>query len=334
MLEYSLKRINKEGRRFVKGLRLFISALVAISLAVGLLWYTYGKQAKLERTEFLFDTQCTVTVYGKNGDVALDAAFAEMARLHRLTDFFDENSDVSRINRAKGGEAVKVDIAVIEIIDAAKRIAKDSEGAFDITIAPISRLWRFDDGEPKPPDDEAVKNALSYVGREQPETDLKNMTVTKSFEETKIDLGGAVKGYAGDAVAEVLKGYGVESAVIDLGGNITCFGKNPSSRDGKWRIGLQKPFAVLGEYDEIAETEGGAVVTSGTYQRYFEYGGELFHHIIDPKTGYPVRCDYESVTVKAQNTLLADCLATAIFVAGRDKGASLAEKYGAELYFK
>ena len=121
---------------------------------------------------------------------------------------------------------------------------------------------------------------------------------------------------------------------MDLGGNITVMGSNPNTKDGRWRIGMQKPYSPTGEFDEVLEVATGAVVTSGTYQRYFERDGIRYHHIIDPHTGYPADRDYSSVTVVAESGLYADCLATACFVLGRDAGEILAEKFGAEIYFR
>ena len=317
----------------MKKLKIVFTTIILTTLILGLFSRSFDNDRKYETTEFLFDTYCTITAYSQNAKEATRAAFNEIARIHKLTDFFDENSNVSRINNSKGNEAVTVDPIVIEILETALKIGKESEGAFDVTLAPVSMLWKFDEGEPVPPSEEQIKTVLEIVENGGILINSENMTVTKLSDETKLDLGGIAKGYAGDAAARVLRDMGVKAAIVDLGGNISCIGRNPNSKDGKWRIGLQKPFAPIGEYSETVEINEASVVTSGTYQRYFEYGGERYHHIIDPSTGHPSKQNFSSVTIVGGNSMEADCLATAAYVLGRKKGTTLAEKYGVEIYF-
>lgn len=318
----------------MKKLKIGFVAVLIVTLLCGLCYRAFSGTRKTERTEFLLDTYCTITAFHKDADAALDAAFDEIARIHSLTNFFDETSDVSKINRAKQGEKVRVDEAVISIINTARDMKAASDGAFDVCIAPVSVLWKFDEGEPRPPKDDEIEDALLTVKDGGIVVNNDDMTVTKKTDSTKIDLGGVAKGYAGDAAMRVLREHGVECAVIDLGGNIVCFGENPNSKDGKWRIGLQEPFAPTGEYERIVELTQGTVVTSGTYQRYFTHNDKIYHHIIDPETGYPAKQEYQSVTVVTEDSAVADCLATAVYVLGRDEGVKLAQRYGAEVYFE
>ncbi len=318
----------------MKKLKAIFLILLIFTLIFGLAYRAFDRVSKTESTEFLFDTYCTVTAYSKDADAAVSAVFDELSRIHSLTNFFDENSDVSKINRAANGEKVKVDPCVINIISKAQEIKLASDGAFDISIAPASMLWKFDENAPTPPTDEQINQALLSVGNSGLTVDVAEMTVSKVLDTAMIDLGGVAKGYAGDVALKILREYGVEAAIVDLGGNILCYGKNPNSKDGKWRIGLQKPFAPTGEYSNTVQLTEGAVVTSGTYQRYFEHEGEVYHHIIDPKTGRPARQSYQSVTVVAESSMEADCLATAVYVLGREQGETLARSRGAEVYFK
>lgn len=308
------------------------AALIFVTFLAGLFYRNLSTNKGFERTEFLFDTQCTVTAYGDNAKEAVDATFERLGELHRMTDFFSQESQVAVINVAEADEEIFLEEDIANIIAVALDVAKGSEGAFDITVAPVVSLWEFS-GEGRVPDEAEIADALENVGEDKLSFDG-TAKVTKACENVKIDLGGAAKGYAGDEAIKVLTEYGVSGAIVDLGGNISCIGQNPNTTDGKWRIGLQKPFSAMGEYDEIIEIKEGAVVTSGTYQRYFEKDGKQYHHIIDPKTGYPAERDYSSVTIVAESSLYADCLATACFVEGETEGRALAEKYGAEIYFK
>lgn len=307
-------------------------AVLTITLFAGL-FYRYSKENKgYERTEFLFDTQCTITAYGKEAKTAVDAAFDHIAQIHSMTNFYSKSSQVEDINNQAAGTEIFVDKELSRILTAALDVGSSSQGAFDITVASVATLWEFSGGGRVPTEDE-IQRKLEFVGADKLRFDRKS-TLIKNNDNVKIDLGGAAKGYAGDVAIDILKKYNVVGAIADLGGNITCFGKNPNSSDGKWRIGLQKPFAPAGEYEDIVEIEEGAVVTSGIYQRYFEKNGKRYHHIIDPQTGYPAEAEYSSVTIVSDSSLYADCLATACYVLGEDKGKELADKYSAEIYFR
>ncbi len=281
--------------------------------------------------EFLFDTRCSITVFGDNGEESVKKAFNRASVIHHDTNFFDEGSLVSQINKTPAGVPTYAGDDIIEMIKLAKTVKEKSDGAFDITIASVSHLWNIGGGRTAPPSGEEIENAVSLVGRDALVVDEDALTVTKEYSTTRIDLGGIAKGYAADKAAEVLKEMGVEAAIIDFGGNIVTIGKNPKTRDGKWRIGLQKPFSATGDYEKTVEITEGAVVTSGAYQRYFEYEGWIFHHILDPVTGYPVQQNFSSATVVGESSALCDALSTAAYVMGEKKGEELVKKYGGEL---
>ncbi len=316
-------------KKFVWG----FSAVLLLTVFAGLYFKEKLQNPCVEKTEFLFDTYCSVSAYGHNTEDAVDAVFRELREIHKITDFFGKESEVGRINSAKKDEVITLSDHMYEIISAAKKVEEASSGAFDISLAPVSSLWEFDkDG--RVPSDVEIKKALEICGRNAIVFDAEKRTVVKSADETKIDLGGAAKGYAGDIAMEILESYGVSGAIVDLGGNICCVGQNRDVKDGKWRIGLQKPFEVAGEYDQVVHIDEGSVVTSGTYQRFFEKDGKKYHHILDPETGYPKDADYSSVTIVGESSLLGDCLATACFVLGREEAKILAKEFGVEIYFK
>ncbi len=315
----------------LKKLKTFFSVLIILTLFAGLFLTSRKGGKSIEETEFLFDTVCSITVFSRSDRQTVKDAFDEAAQLHRLSDFFDEISDVSKINKADASEAVKVDESIINMIEIANKINSYSDGAFDITLAPVSVLWKFDAENPIPPTDDEISAALKTSARENIKFDKKSGTVTKAFADTKIDLGAIAKGYAADRAAKILKDAGVKSAIIDFGGNIVTIGKNPKSPDGKWRIGLQTPFAQIGEYSKILKLDEAAIATSGSYQRSFEYEGKLYHHIIDPKTGHPASQSFDSVTITAESAALADALSTAVFVLGEENGKKLVENFGANL---
>ncbi len=307
--------------------------IIVVTLFAGLFYNNVLKNNGFERTEFMFDTQCTVTAYGKDAKIAVAAVFDRLAEIHKVTNFFSDDSQVGMINTAAKGEETEVCEDVARMLSVAFEIRDASGGAFDVTIAPVVALWDFAGGG-RVPEISEIMQALESVGSDKILFDRERKIVAKTTDFAKIDLGGVAKGYAGDAAIEVLERFQVDGAVVDLGGNITVMGNNPNTKDGRWRIGMQKPYSPTGEFDEILGVTNGAVVTSGTYQRFFEKDGARYHHIIDPRTGYPADRDYSSVTVVAKSGLYADCLATACFVLGNDAGQRLAEEFGAEIYFR
>ncbi len=304
----------------------------AVIVVAGILILRNANSIKVHtQEEFLFDTRCSITVFGKDGEKAVKKAFNRASVIHYDTNFFDDASLVSQINKAPAGVPTYAGEDIIEIIKVAEEVNEASEGAFDITIAPVSHLWNIGGGRTAPPTGEEIESAVALVGMDALVIDEEALTVTKDFSTTQIDLGGIAKGYAADKAAETLREMGITSAIIDFGGNIVTIGQNPKTRNGMWRIGLQKPFSVTGEYEKTVEIAEGAVVTSGAYQRYFEYEGWIFHHILDPVTGYPVQQNFSSATVVGQSSALCDALSTAAYVLGEKKGTELAEKFGGEL---
>ncbi len=308
------------------------AVVLLLTVFVGLFFVSRKNGDECTVELFMFDTVCSITAYGDGAEEAVSKTFDRLEQIHLATNFYAENSEVSKINSARAGETIKLSRDLTEILDAAIKIENESQGAYDITVATVSELWDFKN-EGIVPEPDKIGAALEFVGGEKLIFDKENMTIAKTADEVKIDLGGVAKGYAGDIAIETLKACGVSGAIVDLGGNITCFGINPNGENGKWRIGIQKPFAPTGEYETVVEISGGAVVTGGTYQRYFEKNGKKYHHIINPDTGYPAEQSYNSVTIVTDTGVYGDCLATACFVLGEKSGQALAGKYGAQIYF-
>jgi len=316
----------------MKKLKSILTLVFVIALIISFMYKNGALKKEYKSTQFLFDTTCSITAYGKGAKLASEEAFKNIEEIHRLTNFYSEDSDVAKINGASAGEPVEIDKRTFEIIETALEISKASDGAFDITIASVSELWDFKSEEKLLPDDSDIKAGMKNVDYTQIELSKDDCAVIKKHDEIKIDLGGTAKGFACDEAVKILKKYGC-SGIVDLGGNISLTGENPKSENGIWRVGLQTPFESDGSYGKVIEIESGSVVTSGTYQRYFESDGKIYHHIIDTKTGYPKNASYSAVTIQTDSAFIADCLSTACFVLGMDNGIELAEKYNAEIYF-
>lgn len=247
---------------------------------------------------------------------AKDIVFKEFKRLEKIFDLFDAGSELSRLN-TNGDLIVSDDL--FQILLSAKRFAEMTDGAFDVTVAPVALLWKRAIKSAQGPQAESLKEALSFVGFGNVYLNEKTQQVKLLTFGTKIDLGGIAKGYAVDRAVAKLKEAGVSSAVVNAGGNLYGLG----SFSGKpWRVGIQDP-RVAPHLIEKIEIKDRAVATSGDYEQFFIFQNKRYSHIIDPKTGYPADSGLVSATVVARDALTADILATSLIVLGREKGAEL-----------
>ena len=209
------------------------------------------------------------------------------------------------------------------ILKTAAEISNASGGAFNIAVGPVINLWKFTSGEAKVPDAESLKAAVSTADYTKIRLNGDTVTVPAGME---IDLGGIAKGHIADRIADFLRERGILSAVLNFGGNVVTIG---SKTDGTpWMVGLQYPFGEHGKKCWAAvPCSDESVVTSGIYERGFHADGVWYHHIVDPRTGWPVQNGVECVTVCAKDSLLADGLTTALFVLGPEEGMKLAERF-------
>ena len=278
------------------------------------------------RTDFVLDTVATVTIYTQEdrdkAEEILDSAFSEIRRYEKLFSTEIEGSDVMRINNAEGAKTF-VSPETAELIDIAVKYSRLSDGAFDITIRPVSKLWDFKDPEAVPPDGKEIKKALKHVGYENIILDREDKSVILSDSEAEIDLGGIAKGYIADRIKELLIEKGISSAIINLGGNVLLVGSKPGNIP--FKVGIEKPFSGE-QMIKILDISDVSMVTSGNYQRYFIYKDRLYHHILDTGTGYPIESAFNSVTVLTEHSVDGDALSTAFFCLGREGSSALMEK--------
>ena len=275
---------------------------------------TYEQLAEpISETRLMLNTFCTITIHGNPDRAVLAEAFDLCAEYEKLLSITEQGSDVWRINHA-GGAPVTVAPQTAEIIKAGLEYGELSGGMFDITIGRLSTLWDFT-GESGVPSEADIYNALETVDYRQ--VVLNGNTVQLLNPEAWIDLGGIAKGYIADMAASFLKERGVESAIVDLGGNIVTVGQKP---DGSpWRIGITKPFSDRKETIGYVETGEASVVSSGIYERQFVENGEVFHHILNPFTGMPVRSDVVGATVLSDESMFGDALSTIIPLVGSER---------------
>ena len=286
-----------------------------------------GNAEKTTGYGWYFDTLVTLTLYGAPEGL-MDEALAACGRYERMLSKTIPESDVSRINAANG-QPVQVDPETWEILRRAKEISAATEGAFSVTIAPLSALWDFTGGTNRMPTEEERLAALPLVDDSRIQLG-EDGTVTLPAG-MQVDLGGIAKGYIADQLATLLRGR-VMGAIISLGGNTYVVGDKP---DGSLNtVGVQDPWGVTGALEGVIFCKNISAVTSGTYERGFEGpDGVWYHHILDPKTGISVRTDLVSATFLMESSMSADALATACIVMGSDKALALAQEMGLDALF-
>ncbi|EPR69450.1 FAD:protein FMN transferase [Cyclobacterium qasimii] len=294
-------------------MRLFITLFVFL-LAIT----SYAQQAH-KRTLKLMGSRFDITVVAEDSITAkdyIDSAIEEIDRIEKLISSWDENSQTSEINKFAGIKPVKVEAELFSLIERAIMISKLTDGAFDISYASMDKIWKFDGSMKKMPSEEDIRASVAKVGYTKILLDKDKLTVFLKIRGMKIGFGAIGKGYAADMAKQLLVAKGVSSGIINASGDMNSWGQQVDGSE--WKVAITNPlnknkvFALL-------PINNGAVVTSGDYEKYVDFNGKRYSHIIDPRTGYP-SIGIISVTVFAPKAELADALATSVFVMGKEAG--------------
>lgn len=277
--------------------------------------------------ELMMDTQCSITVYETSDRQYIEPVFASLRAFEEKVDRFREGSDIWRINECAGLCPVEVDSEVFDLISMAKDFSLATGGAFNPLLGAISDLWGFDRIEHESlPDEGEIAKLLEATIIDNLVLDEEKMTVFLADSRCRLDLGAIAKGYASQKAADLLSSYGVDRAIVNLGGNVYTVGEKERGR--AWTVGIQNPNAETGGYFTTVESSDSAVVTSGAYQRNFSFEGKTYHHILDPATGWSAESDITSVTVISPDGAQADAFSTACFVLGSEEALELCASYG------
>ena len=294
-----------------------IAALTAL-LLLFLFCGCRPRQTALSRTDYLLDTVVTLTLYGATeGD--LDAAFAEIRRLNDLLDAYSPFSELGWLQAAAGERPVAVSKETMELLTFAKDLYGRTGGYLDVTVGPLIDLWDIRNGGHYPAEGELTR-ALGLLGMDDLILDEAKGTAYLMRPGMRVDLGALAKGYIADKVKAVLLDRGVESGVIDLGRNILLIGEKPG--EAPFSIGIQSPTDA-GNLLRVLSLRDRSLVTSGTYERYFERDGVRYHHVLDPFTGFPADRGLLAVTVLSSSSLWGDGLSTACLLLGVEGGMAL-----------
>ena len=310
---------GKTFSRFRHSAYYTVIAALAVLLLLGGRWFRQAPQL-FEGTEFLMDTAVTLKVFAvkeQQGRQAMKKAFDEAARIEKIMESRKGDGELQKINLNPGDSWWTISEDLKNVLERSRFFYERTHGAFDPTIAAVKWLWDFENEGDVPKENE-IEEKLASVGFSG--IDIQGNRLRFTRPEIRLDLGGVAKGYAVDRMIDVLRENGIESGLVNAGGDIATFGKKPGGKN--WSIGISHPR--LSRTIRVKPINLGAVATSGDYQRFFMKDGKRYHHILDPLTGYPAR-GCISVTIWASNAMDADILATSIFVLGYDIGLKLAE---------
>lgn len=300
-------------KKFLTAISILLSLLLLLSGCSGA---DSGKE--MTYTDALFDTVISVSILDSSDESILKGCEELCKKYDVMFSRTDKNGEIYKINKAHGS-SVEVSPETVTLIKKGLYYCDLSDGAFDITIGSASRLWKFGKKKASVPDEETLAEAVQHI-------DYKNVIINGnrvrlSDPYAVLDLGAVAKGYIADLLKDYLVENGVSHALINLGGNVLAVGDRMDGSE--FNIGIQKPFDKSGEPITAVKIRDKSVVTTGIYQRYFKEDGVLYHHILDPATGFPCSNNLYSVTIITDSSLTADALSTTCFLLGYDKAMRL-----------
>lgn len=281
-----------------------------------------GIKKESNKQTYAMGTIVSLKVYGEKAEENIEEAIKLLGNIEDKMSVNKESSEVNKLNSSSGNKSQKVSKKTYYVIKKAMEYSKLSEGAFDITVEPLVKLWGIGTDKARIPSKEEIEKARELINYKNIEVNENGQIYLKK-QGMKIDLGGIAKGYGADEIKSMLIKKGVKSAFINIGGNVNLLG---SKTDGNpWKIGVQNPLKDKGEYLGILTVSDKSIVTSGNYERYFEKNGKRYHHIFDVATGYPAEKGLISTTIVSDKSIDGDALSTTTYVLGLEKAIKLVE---------
>lgn len=297
----------------------FIAILISISTVFMFISCNKdNKQEVLSRTELFMGTAIKISLYEGGTDEILDKAFTRVKEIENLVSINKEGTELDKLNENAGIKPVKLSEDSLNIISKGLEYSALSDGGYDISIGPLVKLWSIGLPEARVPEKSEIDDTLSLINYKDVKLDLDNREAYLTKKGMILDLGSIAKGYAADEIKKILQKEGIKKAIIDLGGNIYALGKKSDESD--WKIGVQNPFSDRGDAIASLKIADKSVVTTGVYERFIEKDGEKYHHVLNPKTGYPYETDIAGVTIIADKSIDADALSTLVFTKGVKEG--------------
>lgn len=289
-----------------------------------------GEAEPVSKTNFMLDTIVQITLYDQSDPAVIDRAFEEIRRLEGILSVEQEGSDLDKLAKAAGQDWVEIQPETEEVLRLAKKYSALSQGAFDVTTGPLIDLWNIHDGEGHYPSQEELDRVLPLIGEQDLLVEEGRAYLARPG--MVANLGAIAKGYIADQVKALLVEKGVEHAVLDLGRNILLIGGRPDG--SSFVVGVQDPNQEQGRILGYIEAADKSVVTSGINERRFTYNGQIYHHVLNPATGFPVDNELSAVTILSDRSADGDALSTTCLLLGQEKGLALVESLeGVEALF-
>lgn len=279
--------------------------------------YTYSQR--------LMGTTVSLKLFVENL-TAVSAVFNAIEQLEAQLTVNRYHSEVMGINHAAGKQPVAVSKLVFDLISQAKAASLLPDSKFNLAIGPLVKLWKIGFNGRSIPEKDEIARRLTLTNPNHIDLNRTNQTVYLAKAGMEIDLGAIAKGYIADIIKLLLAQYNIFQAIINCGGNVLTIGYSPITADRQWHIGLKRPFAEANNLLGIIHVEDKSVVTSGIYERYFIFNDQLYHHILDPHTGYPLNNELHSVTIISDNSLTGDIYSTIFYGLGIRQGLSELKK--------
>lgn len=285
-----------------------------------------------QETEFLLGTVVSISIYDSDKEHVLGLVMDRVEELEYIISDEIDTTEVSEINQKAGVEPVQVSDELYYLIEKSIEYGELSNGGFDITVGSLSNLWRIGFDDARKPEQQEIDQVLPLIDQEKVQLNPDDQSVFLIEEDMLLDFGAIAKGYITDEIRLLLTEEGVTSAIIDLGGNIYVMGHRPTGDE--WTVGIQNPFLARGEVVGRMDATDQSIVTSGIYERYIEVDGVQYHHLLDPKTGYPFDNEIAGVSIVSDDSIDGDALSTVVFAKGLDQGLDFIESFtGAEAIF-
>ncbi len=285
----------------------------------------------VDKVFFALGTINYIKIFDIEKEDAIEKAIERVTEIDNRMSAFKTESDISKLSRNSGKGLRIVHQDTFQLIQKAIELSDISDGVFDITIRPLAELWGINKKGSFIPSESEIQKALHLVDYHGIQLDPKLLSAALKNPGQALDLGGIAKGFAADEVKQILVESGVQSALINLGGNVITIGSRPDGQP--WQIGIQNPIAPTGQYLGVLSITNKTVVTSGSNERFFIKDGIRYHHILDPRTGKPAQNSLLSVTAVCACSTDADALTTALFILGPQKSMPLLNKVKAEAIF-
>ncbi|MBN4069285.1 MAG: thiamine biosynthesis protein ApbE [Alkaliphilus sp.] len=281
------------------------------------------RECRLSQTTFALGTVININLYDEGSQELMTELIEKISNIEKAMSKNLKDSEISQINRQAGIAPVKVSEETYFVLERAIEFAELSDGKFDPTIGPIIDLWGIGTEAAKVPDAKELSKRLSKVDYKKVQLNKEEQTIYLELEGMALDLGGIAKGYTADALVQLLQANQVNKAMLNLGGNVFAYGEKNNGKP--WKIAIQNSFDQRNNYFGYVEVVNKTVVTSGSYERYFEEEGHVYHHIFDATTGVPVQTEAVSVSVIADSSTDADALSTILFTLSIKEGIALVE---------